>query len=293
MKSAILALSTTAALFGQGAYSWGPMGHATVAYLGQHYMDGAAKIFVNHILGGTTLVNISSWADSYRYTDGGAFSSVFHYIDAEDQPPHKCNVKLERDCPPEGCIVTALANYTERALNDDLSIAERATALKFIVHFIGDIAQPLHTEHLAVGGNEIDVLWGNATAKTNLHAVWDRNIPETLAGGNTIQTAELFAKSIIADIDSGIYSDLTEEWTKCGSIKRGTGCPKAWAQDANRLVCTNVLVDGVDAVKGKDISGAYYERNAPVARLQIAKAGYRLAQWLNKIAKAEQLKCDH
>ncbi|EGX49916.1 hypothetical protein TWF173_001854 [Orbilia oligospora] len=274
-----------------GVYSWGPMGHATVAYIAQHYLDGAARILTSHLLSGASLPDIASWADSYRYTDGGAFSQVFHYIDAHDQVPHKCNIKMERDCPPEGCIVTAIANYTERILNDDLSFSERADALKFVIHFIGDVQQPLHTENLAVGGNEITVFWGNESVKTNLHAAWDRNIPETLAGGSTIATSASFANSIIQDLETGIYSNLKKDWTSCGSIKRGIGCPKAWAQDANKIVCSDVLPNGVEEVQNKDISGAYYERNKMIARQQIAKGGYRLGLWLNKIAKAEQLKC--
>ncbi|KAF3920569.1 hypothetical protein ABW20_dc0110672 [Dactylellina cionopaga] len=289
MKTAALAFS--AALFAQGAYSWGAMGHATVAFIAQNYMDGAARILTNHLLSGATLVNVSSWADSYRYTDAGAFSASLHYIDAHDDVPHKCSVNLERDCPPEGCIVSAIANYTDRALNDNLTLSERSDAIKFIVHFLGDITQPLHTENLDVGGNGISIFWGSNTTKTNLHAAWDRNIPETLAGGSTIATAESFAKSIIADLETGIYKDLKDDWTSCGSIKRGTGCPKAWAQDANRFVCSDVLPDGPDAVAGTDLSGEYYEKAAPIVRQQLAKGGYRLGLWLNKIAKAEQLKC--
>ncbi|EPS38936.1 hypothetical protein H072_7307 [Dactylellina haptotyla CBS 200.50] len=289
MKTAVLALS--ASLFAQGAYSWGAMGHATVGYIAQNYLDGAGKIFTSHLLGGASLASVASWADSYRYTDAGKFSASLHYIDAHDEVPHKCSVKLDRDCGEEGCIVTAIANYTDRALNDNLTLSERTDAVKFIIHFLGDITQPLHTENLDVGGNEISVFWGNGTAKTNLHAAWDRSIPETLAGGSDDATAAKFAKGIIADLDTGIYKDLKEDWTSCGSIKRGTGCPKAWAQDANKLVCSDVLPDGPDAVEGKDLSGDYYTKAAPIARQQLAKGGYRLGLWLNKIAKAEQLKC--
>ncbi|KAJ6259579.1 hypothetical protein Dda_5217 [Drechslerella dactyloides] len=303
MKTAVLAFS--AALFAPGAYSWGLVGHATVGYVAQHYLDGAAKILTSHLLDGVPLANVASWADSFRYTDAGAFSAHLHYIDAHDQVPNKCGVKLERDCPPEGCIVTAIANYwievltgrpvtqTSRILDDKLSKEERANALKFVVHFLGDITQPLHTENLDVGGNTITVTWGgnDAASKTNLHAVWDTKIVETLAGGSTLAAADTLSKSIITDIESGIYKDQKESWTSCGSIKRGTGCPKAWAQDANQFVCTNVLVDGADAVRGQDVSGAYYEKNVPIARQQLAKGGYRLGLWLNAIAKAEQKKC--
>ncbi|KAF3910260.1 hypothetical protein ABW21_db0204868 [Orbilia brochopaga] len=290
MKTIGFALS--AALFAPGAYSWGLVGHATVGYVAEHYLDGAAKILTSHLLNGARLAEVASWADSFRYTKAGAFSAPLHYIDAHDDVPHKCGVKLDRDCGPEGCIVTAIANYTSRVIDDKLSAEERSDALKFIIHFLGDITQPLHTENLDVGGNTITVTWGNngASSKTNLHAIWDKNIVETLAGGTTITAAETFAKGIINDLEKGIYKDQKDDWNSCGSLKRGTACPKAWAQDANKFVCSNVLVNGVDAVKDHDVSGEYYKTNAPIARQQLAKGGYRLGQWLNSIAKAEQLK---
>ncbi|KAK6344404.1 hypothetical protein TWF696_008040 [Orbilia brochopaga] len=290
MKTSAFALS--AAFFAPGAYSWGLVGHATVGYVAQHYLDGAAKIMTSHLLNGEPLANVASWADTFRYTKDGQFSAPLHYIDAHDDVPKKCGVKLDRDCGPEGCIVTAIANYTTRMLDDKLSKEERGDALKFIIHFLGDISQPLHTENLDVGGNTITVKWGTegAASKTNLHSVWDRNIVETLAEGTTLAAAESLSKGIIEDLENGIYKDLKDGWTSCGSIKRGTGCPKAWAQDSNKYVCSNVLPNGADVLRDQDVSGEYYTANAPIARQQLAKGGYRLGKWLNSIAKAEQLK---
>ncbi|KAF3912528.1 hypothetical protein ABW20_dc0108479 [Dactylellina cionopaga] len=288
MKIAILTTTLSASLFTQGAYSWGAMGHATVAYIAQNYMNGAARIFTSHLLNGATLVDVASWADSFRYTKDGRFSAGYHYIDAHDDVPHKCSIDLKRDCGPEGCIVSAIANYTARAMDEKLSTEERTDALKFIVHFLGDITQPLHTENLDVGGNEISVKWGDASSKTNLHAIWDKNIPETLAGGSTTACAESFAKAIIADIEAGIYKDEKAQWNSCTSIDATANCPKEWATDTNKFVCSVVMPDGVDAVEGKDLSSAYYQKVSPTVRQQLAKGGYRLGAWLNAMAKAGQ-----
>ncbi len=57
-----------------------------------------------------------------------------------------------------------------------------------------------------------------------------------------------------------------------------------WATDANAYVCTTVIPNGVSAVKGNELDGAYYTATAPVVELLISKAGYRLAAWLNLIA---------
>lgn len=105
------------------------------------------------------LANIASWADSYRSTTAGAFSGPFHYIDAEDDPPASCNVDFDRDCTEAGCSVSAITNYTQRVGDGRLSDANVQQALKFLVHFIGDVTQPLHDEAYEVGGNDVDVTY--------------------------------------------------------------------------------------------------------------------------------------
>ncbi|KAG8771223.1 hypothetical protein FRC12_003786 [Ceratobasidium sp. 428] len=88
------------------ALAWGALGHRTVAAVAQSYLSSATKTWVNNILG-DTLVNVATWADDYRSTTAGKFSSGFHYIDAEDNPPSSCSVSYTRDCAG-GCIISAM-----------------------------------------------------------------------------------------------------------------------------------------------------------------------------------------
>jgi hypothetical protein len=103
------------------------------------------------------LANVASWADTYRSTTAGKFSAPYHYIDANDSPPKSCNVDYARDCTSSGCSISAISNYTQRVGDARLSTANTAEALKFLVHLIGDITQPLHDEALETGGNDIKV----------------------------------------------------------------------------------------------------------------------------------------
>lgn len=105
------------------------------------------------------LANIASWADSYRYETAGKWSAALHYIDAEDDPPTSCGVDFERDCGDAGCVVSAITNYTQRIGDGRLSAANTQQALKFLVHFLGDITQPLHDEAYETGGNGVDVTY--------------------------------------------------------------------------------------------------------------------------------------
>lgn len=111
------------------------------------------------------LANIASWADDYRETTAGAWSAPFHFIDAEDNPPTTCDVDFDRDCGATGCSVSAITNYTQRVGDGRLSATNVNQALMFLVHFVGDITQPLHDEAYEVGANDVDVtyqgMWAN------------------------------------------------------------------------------------------------------------------------------------
>jgi hypothetical protein len=228
------------------------------------------------------LTNVSTWADSFRATSAGRFSAPFHYIDALDSPPSSCGVDFARDCEEEGCIVSAIANYTERIQDDTLPPKDTDQALKFLVHFIGDVHQPLHVENLARGGNDVNVTFDGT--KTNLHHIWDSEIPEKWAGGKTISYVEKTAGRLAKAIKTGSYKSQAKSWLKNMDISEPASTALWWAQDTNGFVCTTVLKDGVDVVDDVDLGGAYYEAASPVVQRQLAKAGYRLAAWLNLIA---------
>jgi hypothetical protein len=94
--------------------AWGTLGHDTVALIAQNFVTAKTKTYTQKILNDSTatyLANVATWADSYRSTAAGKFSAPFHYIDAEDDPPHSCGVDFQRDCGSGGCVVSAIANY--------------------------------------------------------------------------------------------------------------------------------------------------------------------------------------
>lgn len=130
--------ATTLALLGSavlvpGVAAWGAMGHEAVAYVASNFVSADTKAYFQDLLGDTSadyLASVASWADSYRYTTAGAFSAPFHYIDANDNPPSSCGVDYNRDCGAEGCIVSALTNYTTIALDGRYSDANHQIAAK-------------------------------------------------------------------------------------------------------------------------------------------------------------------
>ncbi|KAJ4353912.1 uncharacterized protein N0V89_005643 [Didymosphaeria variabile] len=268
--------------------AWGTLGHDTVAFIAQSFISNKTASFAKTLLNDssdTYLANVATWADSYRYTTEGAFSAPLHYIDALDDPPASCDVDFERDCPEEGCIVSAIANYTNRITPSNISIAERQKALKWVIHFLGDIHQPLHVENLEIGGNGINVTFDGVT--TNLHHIWDSNMPEKLIGGYSLSDARTWSEELVAEIQSGKYANASSAWLNGIDIKDPVASAMVWAQDANSYVCTAVIPLGQEAVEGKELEGEYYDAAIPVIQQQIAKAGVRLAAWLNLIVEGK------
>ncbi|KAJ7603511.1 putative nuclease PA3 [Mycena polygramma] len=272
-----------------GVRAWGALGHATVAYVAQSFVSADVADWAQGVLGDTStsyLANIASWADTYRATAAGAWSAPLHFIDAEDNPPSACDVDYARDCGATGCSISAIANYTQRAGDGRLSAANTAEAVRFLVHFVGDITQPLHDEALDVGGNTIMVKFQGFN--DNLHSDWDTYIPEALVGGGTLADAKTWAANLTAEIKTGAFKSAAASWIAGDTISDPVTTATRWAADANALVCSVVMPNGVAALTGaSDLFPTYYNSVIGTVELQIAKGGYRLANWLNLVYTQE------
>jgi len=158
-------------------------------------------------------------------------------------------------------------------------------AAKFVVHLVGDIHQPLHVENVQKGGNGIQVLFNGA--HVNLHHVWDTSIAEKLVGGYGLPLAQEWAKSLTLAITENEYKSLASSWLDGINLADPVSTSLAWAEETNKFVCTAVLPTGVEGVQDKELNGTYYEIAAPIVKMQVAKAGYRLAKWLDLIVQGQ------
>uniref|UniRef100_L2FTF8 Nuclease s1 n=1 Tax=Colletotrichum fructicola (strain Nara gc5) TaxID=1213859 RepID=L2FTF8_COLFN len=261
-------LSSTVALLGAslpGAVAWGSLGHITTAYIASHFVANTTETFFQDLLRNDTehyLAGVATWADTIRYTRWGHFTGPFHFIDAHDSPPDYCGIDFEMDCKAEGCVVTA-------------------------VHFIGDIHQPLHNEDVARGGNGIHVKWYGTDF--NLHHVWDSSIAEKLIGGarrRPYDNAKRWADELADEIKTGKFAAQKADWLETLDFNDVKATALAWAGEGNAFVCTHVFPEGPRAIAGQELGGEYFQKAAPVIELQVAKAGVRMAAWLDLIAAA-------
>ena len=256
----------------QGVKAWGNLGHETVAYVAQNYVQSSTAQWAQNILDDTSdsyLANVATWADSYRYTSEGEWSQPLHFIDAEDNPPSSCNVDFDRDCGDTGCSVSAISNYTERVQSNSLSSTQVNYALRFLIHFLGDITQPLHDEAYDYGGNDVDVTFNGYD--TNLHASWDTQIPEELIGGYSMSDAQSWAANLTSEIQNGIYQSQASSWLNGLDINDAQSSAMGWANDANAFVCSTVVPNGWDSLENQELYPDYYNSVVDTVELQIAK----------------------
>ncbi|KAL2890978.1 Nuclease S1 [Ceratocystis lukuohia] len=286
MKLSSILLPSLAAL--PVASAWGSLGHMASAYVASSFVSNTTQAYLQKVLENNNddyLASIASWADSIRYTRWGRFTSNFHFIDAKDSPPEECSVDFERDCKANGCVLTALANYTARATDLSLPPLQRQDAAKFVVHFIGDLHQPLHNENVARGGNSIKVKFNGV--RLNLHHVWDSTIIEKWIGvnGRPNGYAEGWAKSLVDEINDGKFTKEAGSWLDGLNYTDPIGTGLQWSRECNKLICTHVFPQGPSAIVGQELSGDYYLAAGLALEKQVAQAGFRMAAWLDHLVE--------
>jgi hypothetical protein len=269
MRKLVVACLIQLALLAQ-AYAWGPEGHSIVAEIAQRRLSPGAAAKVREILGeNASLASIASWADDYRalHLD----SADWHFVDI---PLAADDYEESRDCAPSpqgDCVIHELARSLRDLTDPALTAAQRRDALKFVVHLVGDVNQPLHTVGELRGYNDLAVCYFSSPAKndcvaTNLHIVWDVGLIRSIFW------------------DWGGYVDYLEtDWLPAHNDPAlDSGTPVDWALEAHRAA-RDVAVAGVtmDAHLGVD----YLAAVRPTLDRQLAVAGLRLARTLNEALK--------
>ena len=277
MRKLILAISLFACSSGSASIgAWGGQGHRLVGLIAADRLTPVARQSVEWLLDGHSLADVSSWADSL--TSDQQQTALWHYLNI---PPDAAGYDRDRDCPRQpgaavgsrgdrwrDCVVDRIAYWEERLQDASLDRADRATALKFIVHFIGDLHQPFHALGVGRGGNDVLVsVFGQANCSEDaakprpcdLHSVWDSRL---IAHRN---------------IDDGAYRAELRELIvarRWGSQPAGT--PAQWAEQSWRLAREALVSPATNIDEG------YYRRHIGVIDERIALGGVRLAAVLNR-----------
>jgi hypothetical protein len=241
------------------AFGWWAEGHRIVAAIAAQRLNPKAKTAVSAILpAGQTLESIAPWADEVlreRKETG-----CWHYINIPVGVPRQA---WSAYCPEKGCVATAILKMEKILQDPAASRDERDEALRFLVHFIGDLHQPLHVgDRQDHGGNRLKVRFERQSL--NLHAAWDGKLLE--AWFKLDPEARMKLREGATENEQEMLAD--------GSLDDWLWQSQAAARDAVyaplvRCHCTT-------------LDQAYLEQAIPVLRMQLLRAGERLGRVLNE-----------
>ncbi|HWX65598.1 MAG TPA: S1/P1 nuclease [Rhodanobacter sp.] len=247
------------------AQAWGPLGHSVVAELAQRHLSPAAEAEVERLLAPEhtrSLADIANWADQIQNDPAQDAlwkqTSSQHYINF--QGGSDCDYVPPRDCRDGRCVVAALQHYVsvlgDRSQSDDA----RREALKFVVHFVGDIHQPLHAGYRDdKGGNTYQVQFDGKGS--NLHKVWDSSMLNS-RGLDWYAYAQALDLAMPVAVPPPIVP-LDNPYAQ-------------WAEESCRITAeTGFYPDG------HTIDAAYVEAELPVAEQRLREGGRHLAEVLN------------
>ena len=156
---------------------WGLTGHRVVGEIAESYLTRKARTAIHEILGNESLGMASNWADFIKSDSNYNYLSPWHYINLKGGLSHAEVMNIL--APDTGINLYAKLNFVIRELkNKQLDKDKKVMYLRLLIHFVGDLHQPLHVGGQAgrSGGNRVRVLW--FADSTNLHSVWDDKLPE-------------------------------------------------------------------------------------------------------------------
>ena len=241
------------------ALGWKRDGHRIVAELAQAQLRPEARAEVARLLAGEaepTLAGVADWADEVRKADPSDPRASWHYVNFRGGD---CDYVPARDCPDGNCVVAAINRQflvlSDRARPD----AERRDALKYLVHLVADVHQPLHsTPRKDKGGGDYQVsLDGRGT---NLHLVWDQDIIAAAKLPSADYAAKLAARPPLPADPTGRSDRPAVEWA---------------------LESCRIVRDGRLYPAGHRIGADYLQAQRPIVEDRLRLAGGRLAGMIN------------
>ncbi|KAF9405837.1 hypothetical protein BGZ94_003356 [Podila epigama] len=284
-------------------HGFGILGHTLTGQVAQLFLTPETARQVKEILSpyyDGLLSKAAPWPDTIKGQVKYRWASVLHYVNTPgDNPPETCLFEYKYTGSD---VVNGLFNMTSQLQHYKTVLpttpeqrTSREDALRFFVHFMGDIHQPLHNSGKARGGNDAPAKWGRA--RTNLHRIWDGQLILKDIKDRFDNNPKAYLDNMI-DMTRGLWLSEASNWTLCdpdqnqgdnpwsATTKHLTHlCPKQWTRVINQLDCTLVWRDYDE---NRDYSLDYFqtmtgpEHQFLVQKL-VAMSGIRMAAILNQI----------
>lgn len=190
-----LALAGFSFLAPNVTFAWGSVGHQVIATLAERQLTPKAQDHFQALLAqepGSTLASISTWADERK----NPTTARWHFLNS---PRDSCTSDRARDCSDGNCVVGAIDRQLE-VLKSNASDAQKLIALKYVVHFVGDIHQPLHLGYLDDRGGNLYQIQAYKRG-TNLHSLWDSGLIKFVSEDPDVWVTRLSSKPLPARIN--------------------------------------------------------------------------------------------
>lgn len=278
MRKLLLLLAAFSAIGSTPAFAWGSLGHRTVGAIAFANVKPGTRAAIRRLLAHqaeidtpqckmSTIEDASTWPDCIKGERWRwAYQNSWHY---HDQPV--CGTfDLKANCRDGNCATAQIDRDAKLLADRRLAPVLRLEALAFLVHFVGDVHQPLHIgENEDQGGNAVKADYGIAPGR-NLHSIWDGVLAEraiTLARPPLVRVYSTAEKTTLA-------TGTTEDWARESyTISRDFLYPLAFG---GKLPC--------DVKETQKIvwSNAAIEQAIPMIDERIERAGLRLAAMLDK-----------
>lgn len=239
------------------ALGWGQTGHRITGEIAERHLTPSAKQHIEALIPNESLAEASTYADDMRSNPDEFWQKTagpWHYVTVPAGKHYH-----EVGAPEQGDAASALASFTKTLKDPKASVADKQLALRFIVHIIGDLHQPLHAGNgTDKGGNDVKVrfFWQDS----NLHRVWDSQMLDQRDLSYTEWSNWLDRKITEQDIEDWSSTD-PEVWITESTVIRDTIYP----EDANRM------------------SWDYQYEHLPTAKKRLQQAGIRIAAYLNAV----------
>lgn len=236
------------------ALAWGGEGHAVVAQIAELRLTPEARQQVHKLLaleGTANMSDVASWADQVKHTK-------------TKRPAHTVRLVLNGsevnpdNCPSRFCATKGIEYYTRVLRDKNAKSADKLEALKYVIHLVGDVHEPLHTSQITGGKIKINF----EGEPTTLHKVWDKEIIR---------------------VDGGDLRTLAQRLNAQAGAMKATGQPIDWAVEGRNIArdvifrCFPLRTNDTITLDQK-----YADAMWPIIRTRLTQAGVRLAALLNR-----------
>ena len=289
-KLAAVALASLVA-FSSPARAWGSEGHEIIGQVATHYLSPVVRMKIDAMLATDPtaltphdLDSEATWADRYRDSDRNTTkvhylqTRQWHFIDIELDAGDVDAACFQHSGIPTGtpasagpaadCSLDKINEFTAELSSPDTTPAERLLALQFLLHFIGDLHQPLHSADDHDAGGNAKLVSAGSLGSGNLHGFWDTQFVRQLGSDPVAVGDALAAKITPADVAA---------WTQGSTID--------WAKEAFQIAKTTVYgtLPQASAAGVYALPSSYVEATTPIVSMQLSRAGVRLASVLNRV----------